>query len=465
MKKVNLYFIWIISMSILTTSCKDDALKDEKSGKVSHMNIANAKTLYITSHESISKLYGIKKSSMLRSMSETDGEIYEIEYFDEDSKPIEGKSPHYIYDAGDFLILFFKRSEGWLVEEEVCFVRKIDGVVFEIADDYIPSISGYNGLIFNSNVNKRSIYSNVVGDLDFINICYDKNDNFYYTAILCQNDGTCPHTLYRVPSISNAAINFKQISAESETVWGFCVDDAGNAIYGRAGGEWMRYVSNSGVISEPIPVIIRAKNSDYPLENYLFVWTGTDGIMSLKVERGEQFSDGSFTSHQTPKYYLMKMEDGQFIKKREVMLDFSNSSPSSYNVFYINRRVLYSHYNGSTTTLVDISNESSYCEIPCSVKANAVINDKLYNFNAESFSLTHIDVDNGATTLIYDLDKSLLSDFHIACIIDVTESGITFSAYRLSDNTYIVARINSDNIVTILQDNSGKVSAITSLNP
>ena len=122
-------------------------------------------------------------------------------------------------------------------------------------------------------------------------------------------------------------------------------------------------------------------------------------------------------------------------------------------------------HNGNTSTLVDISSENLYCEIPCSVKANAVINDKLYNYNAESFSLTHIDGDNGATTLIFDLDKSLLSDFHIACIIDITESSITFSAYRLSDNTYIVAKINSDNIVAILQDNSGKVSAITSLNP
>ena len=460
MKKVTLFLIWILSTSILIPSCKDDDIKGEKSGKLSRMNIADAKMLYITSHESVSKLFGIKKSSILISMYETNDEIYEIEYFDENSEPIEDKAPHYIYDAGDFLIFFFKKVDGWLVEEEVCFVRKIDGKVFEVPNDYIPSLSGYNKLIFNSNINKRSVYSNRISDLDFLNICYDKDNNFYYTAISCQDDGTCPHTLYCVPSISNAAINFKQVSAESETVWGFCVDNTGNAIYGRAGGEWMRYVSNDGIISEPIPVIIRAQNSDYPLEVYLFVWAGTDGIMSLKEERGEQFPDGSFTSHQTPKYYLMKMENGKFINKREIMLDFKNSLPSSYNVFYVDKKIFYSHYN----VLVEISNENSYREIPCSVKANTVINDKLYNFNIESFSLTHINTDNGATTLIFNLDKSVLSDYHIAYIMDVTESSVTFGAYRLSDRMYFVAKINLDNSVTMLQDNSGEVSAITFLN-
>lgn len=456
--------IGVLMASIIFSSCTDNDNdgKDSK-GSFTRMNIEGAKTLFISSSNSGAKMYGIKKSS-LKSTSGSE-EIYEINYLDENDKPIEDKIPNYIYDAGDFLVVFFKKVSGWVVEEEVYFVRKTDGRVYEVPDEYFPSLDEYNELMFNSNINKRRFrHTNTINDLDFLNICYDKYNNFYYKAIRCLSNGECPQILYRVSSISHAAINFKQVSAENEKVWGFCVDDAGNIIYSRAGGEWMRYISADGIIGEPIPVIIRT-NWDAPVSAYKFIWKGANGIMALFTVWGEYDSDGWYSSYPKSRHYLMKLENGKFVKVREISLELSNNYPSSYNVFYVQGKVIYSHYFGNSATLVDISGENSYREIPCSVEANIVINDKLYNFDNNTFSLTYIDIDNGATTPVFTLDKSVLSDYFIRCIMDVTESSIVFGAYRLSDNINVVAKIELGNVLTILQSNSGEISVITTLNP
>ncbi|MDR2146307.1 MAG: hypothetical protein LBE91_07610 [Tannerella sp.] len=465
MKKANLFLIWIFSISVIATSCREDIVKDsggEKTGKLARMNIADAKLLFITSGESGVKLYGVKNSSLLKSTSEMSDEIYEIEYLDENGKPVEDKIPRSIYDAGDFLIVFFREVDGWVVAEEAYFVRKADGAVYEVPNEYIPSSDGYNELIFNSNVNRQGF--KYPGNGDFLNISFDGNDNFYYTAIRCLSSGECPHILYRVSSISNSGIDFRQVSAENETVWGFCMDDAGNSIYCRAGGEWLRYVSADGNMGEPIPVITRT-GWDAPVSVYRFVWNGTDGIMALLAVWGEYDSEGWYNAYPENRHYLMKLKNGQFEKTREISLDFSRNFPSSYNVFYVQGKVIYSHYSGSSTILVDISGENSYREIPCPVGANIVINGKLYNFDENTFSLTHINIDNGTATPVFALNKSVLNDYVISCIMDVTESSITFGAYRLSDKMNVVAKIGLDNVPVILQSNSGEVSLVAPLNP
>jgi hypothetical protein len=53
--------------------------------------------------------------------------------------------------------------------------------------------------------------------------------------------------------------------------------------------------------------------------------------------------------------------------------------------------------------------------------------------------------------------------------MDVTESSVTFTAYRLSllgqNQKPVVVKIGLDNVVTVLQDNSGEISNIVLLNP
>ena len=450
--------IGVLVSSIIFSGCKND--DGGSKSKFTRMNIKDAKTLFIASSNSGSKMYGVKNSS-LKSTSEGD-EIYEISYLDENDKPIEEKIPNCIHDAGDFLIVIFSERFS---EPDAYFVKKSDGSVYKIPDEYFPSINGNNELFFNQNTNiRRFRYTNFINDFDFLNFCYDKDKNIYYTITICPGIGACPQILYKVSSITSASINFKQVSNENDNVWGYCIDDNGNLIY--SSGEHMRYVSANGSIGNPIPIIVRQKYGDFPLEIYRFVWAGTDGIMSLKEETAEQLPDGGIiVSSEYPRYFLMKMENGQFVKKREITLDFSKGYPSSYNVFYVHGKVIYSHYYGSTATLVDISNENSYREIPCSVEANIVINGELYHFDRNTFSLTHINIDNGTTTQIFTLDKSVLNDYIIACIMDVTENDILFGAYRLSDQMRVVAKIEKGNVFTILQSNSGNVSVIMPLNP
>jgi len=48
--------------------------------------------------------------------------------------------------------------------------------------------------------------------------------------------------------------------------------------------------------------------------------------------------------------------------------------------------------------------------------------------------------------------------------MDVTENGVLFCAHRFSDKMNVVANIEVDNVLTILQSNSAEVSVIMPLN-
>ena len=124
---------------------------------------------------------------------------------------------------------------------------------------------------------------------------------------------------------------------------------------------------------------------------------------------------------------------------------------------------MYSYFFEGTAILVDISSMDSYREILCAVEANIVIDDKLYNFDKETFSLTHINIENGATTPVFNLDMSPLNGYVNISIMEVTESGVLFAAHRVSDRINVVAKIDLDNEFTILQSNSGMISVITTL--
>ncbi|MDD4800997.1 MAG: hypothetical protein PHD28_08225 [Proteiniphilum sp.] len=116
-----------------------------------------------------------------------------------------------------------------------------------------------------------------------------------------------------------------------------------------------------------------------------------------------------------------------------------------------------------TGGIVDLSNEESYRETPCSVQANMVINNLLYHFDKNSFALKRVNIEDGTTTHVFKLDRARLEGYTVAHILDVSITGILLGAYRLSDKHYLLARMNTDNEITILQDMPGEVSLFTSL--
>lgn len=463
MKTTYIYFVGILGVFLALLSCQDKIGEDNASGKLARMNIDGAKLLFIASENATSTLYGVKNASSLRSSSTGEEQVFEVEYYDNEGKTIKGKTPIYLKDAGDYLVALFKRTGGSSTEE-VYLVRKKDGRVFEVPEDYNPSLSGNNGLFFNKSMNERTTRFNYLNsDWDFLEFQFDGAYNLYFTAVHCLASGDCPHVLHRVTPASNGELTIKPLSVENETVWGHCVDSKGNALYGLAGGEWMRYVGASGEMSERIPTV-RKTYGDYPIYTCNFVWNGTEGLMALYTFTGEyDESTDTFTSFPENKYFLMTWQNGAFVKARELDLPFRNNLPSSNNMFYVDGKMLYSHYHEGVTTLVDLSSPSAYREIPTSLQANCVIGGKLHHFDRNAFSLTRIDDKDGSTTPVYTLNKSLIDGYILAYIMDVTEEGILFGAYRLSDKLVVMAKIDKENGLTILQGNSGEVSVITVL--
>ena len=98
-----------------------------------------------------------------------------------------------------------------------------------------------------------------------------------------------------------------------------------------------------------------------------------------------------------------------------------------------------------------------------SVQPNMVVDDQLAYFDHRTLSCTLINIDTGETFLLYDLDESKLSDYRIDRIINVTESGVVFSAQKFSDSNYVIAKIGLDNVVTIQKNTEGIVTVFVPL--
>ena len=115
--------------------------------------------------------------------------------------------------------------------------------------------------------------------------------------------------------------------------------------------------------------------------------------------------------------------------------------------------------------MIDVSNESSYRKIPCTVVPDVVVNDRLYSHNfyeqgEDSFSLTYIDIETGESSLIYELKRP--DNYENFTVCGVSESEVTFIAIRLSDGEKVLAKMGLDNEVSIQQE-SARIIAIVPL--
>jgi len=426
MKKINQIFALFALM--LITSCVDKEVNDDISksgGTFTRMNIDEANTLFIASSNSASKMYGFKQSSS--KSSGMDDEIFEIKYFDENEEPVEKNNPDFIYDAGDFIYVFFLGLDG----SEGYFVKKSDGSVYPIPLEYCPPMRS-------GNYEQKNQLFRFFGLIQF-----DKNKNIYYPA-------PSQTTLLKVTSVALPTIRFSEVSMENDIPTGFCVDEEGQIIYTyrpeNASAENARCRKPDGSFVD-LPI------DDYEAGRVRCFWKGTDGLLY-----GFAQADGEVS--------LIKTQDGQIAKIRNVHHDillYGLDKFSAKNVFEVQGKIIYCIRAGNHSDfwyLIDISNESTYKETPCTVQPNMIVNDQLCYFDDETFSCTLINVDNGETSLLFDLDETKLNDYDIDKIMMVTETGVVFSAVHVSDNKNVVAKIGLDNTVAVQQTIEGKVSVV-----
>ena len=431
-------------MMVSLFSCDSDSDSDsDNRGSFTRMDIENASTLFVASSKDVSKIYGIRKAP-LKSDNQADDEIYEIRYLDEDGNEVEKNNPCHIFDAGDYIIVCFGSTSSF---SECYFVKKADGLIYEIPYTHFPHLVGnkyhWSDLFFSS--------------IDKIQL--DKNKNVYYTTY--QKSSPHKKTLFKASSITST-LQFEEISAVNDDVCGFNVDEQGSIFYmtDYSNDYKMRYRNTDGSF-----VTLSRENSNGNI--ILCVWIGVDGEMYGILEKMVD------ETRINTKSYLVKVEnDGQIAELREISQDICHrgstvGSPFSLkNVFYVQGKIInsgiYPYKDGGY--LANISDESSYSEIPCAVAANTVFDDQLYYFDENTFSCTHIDISSGQTSLLYDLDESKLGNFDIDNIMNISESGVTFSGIQLSNGQYIIAKLGIDNSVTIQQNIAGQIISILPIN-
>jgi len=445
----SIFVIAALAISATFTSC--DKNKDKESGTPKRMNIDEAKSLFIASSNSGSKIYGIKSSSSTKSTSEMDGEIFEISYLDESGNTVVKDNPRHIYDAGDFIIVCFGGNNMTPVPHEAYFVNKSNGLIYAIPQDKLPFV-----YLEEYDISPARFLG------CFSKVQLDRYGNVYYIGL-----PETKKTLYKVTPVASSAINITQVSVVNDWVVCFLLDGVDNILY---------YGSKSN--SESVFRYRKASDGSFVSytkfweEHRSKIWTGTDGIMyEITFDRHHNMVEtGPGLRVEYTKVSFMKMQDGQSssIIQEDIVEGFISGF---YGFFVQGRIILLSRGHGINNYLIDVSDESSYKIVPCSIQTNLpfedkflVVEDKLCYFNYDTFSYTLIDIDTGQTSLLYSFDKSKLGNYDVDQIISVTESGIVFSAAQLSDGKYVVAKLDTNGTVTIQQTIEGTVSVVLPLN-
>ena len=441
-------FLIIACCALMAVFCGCQKEKGGENVTPARMNIDEAKSLFIASSTSGSKVYGVKKSST-KSTAGMDGEIFEISYLDNTGNPIVKEHPRHIYDAGNFVIVCFGDKETFLLREAY-FVNKSNGLIYAIPQDKLPLV------YLEEYDNSPAMF---MGRLNKVQL--DRDGNVYYVGV-----PETRKTLYKVSAVTSSAINITQVSAVNDYVVFFCVDSEGNILY-------------SGSKNNSESVIRYRKASDGSLVSYTQfweehkrkVWTGTDGVMyEINTDPHYMMVEAENGHVEYTKISFMKMQDGQ--PSDIIQEDIVEGRVMNFYGFYVQGRIiLLSRVHGTKNYLIDVSNESSYKIIPCSIETNLpfedkllVVEDKLCYFNYDAFSYTLIDIDTGQTSLLYSFDKSKLGNYDVDQIMSVTESGVVFSAIQLTDGKYVVAKLDTNGTVTIQQTIEGTVSVVMPLN-
>jgi len=429
------FFLIIVCCALMAVFC---GCQKDTDGTFARMNINEAKSLFIASSGSGSKIYGVKKSS-LKSTSSMDDEIYEIGFFDKSGKQIIKENPRHIFDAGNFIIVCFGGNNQENYPEEAYFVNKSNGLIYAIPQDKLPVIYSYEHIfaglpeMFMKRLNKVQL---------------DKYGNVYYV-------GGSPgiiNTLYKVSPLTSSVINITQFCVVNDDVRFFCVDYEGNILYRaiKNSYEWVhryRKAADGSFVNYEIDLQMMYNDIGHQ------VWTGTDGVMyEINIEMP-----------MNNRVFIMKMQDG---KSNVIIEDLVDENVCRLSGFYVQGRIILVLYNciGTNNYLMDVSSESSYKKVSCSLQPNMVVDDKLCYFDNDTYSCTLIDIDTGQTSLLYSFDKSKLGNYDVDKVMSVTESGIVFSAAQLSDGKYVVAKLDTNGTITIQQIIEGTVSVVLPLN-
>lgn len=424
-----IYLVFGLSIITINSCSKDDGNINTKTinGNLSSISIQNTKSLFISSSKTGNKLYGVKSSSISGKSSLTTEDIFEIKYFNSAGEEIQKSNPAYIYNLKDFIVLGF--GADFLINsgfEEAYLIKKSDGKVFEIPKNYMPHVVGNKYSYLDQYLNTKN------------KIQEDNNNNIYYT--------TYPNKkILKVSLNTPSSLQFEEISAVNDNVYGFCVNGKGDIHYGYYDSDTQNYKyryrkSEGNFLNATFPQYIHNDR----------IWTGTDGQMYGAKMKTENDS------------YLGKIQDGSFLEIKQLKMNLNDWKFG--DVFNVKGKIIYTYYEYNPNNFFNLSNEIEFSEISCLVKANYVINDDLYNFEKTTFILTIINISNGSTSVVYDLDETKLSNYDIDKIINVDQNGVTFSAVDLNNGQYVVAKISTNNVVEIQKTITGQITTITSIN-
>lgn len=419
---LGIYLVFGFTIIALNSCSKHEDTINEKNinSNLSSITIQNTKSLFISSSSTGNKLYGVKSSS-------TTEDIFEIKYLNSTGEEVQKSNPAFIYNLKDFIVLGF--GANYLINsgfEEAYLIKKSDGKVFEMPKNYMPHVVG----------NKYSYLDQYLNTKDKIQ--EDNNNNIYYTTYPNQK-------ILKVSLNTPSSLQFEEISAVNDNVYGFCVNGKGDIHYGYYDSNTQnykyRYRKSEG----------NFVNATFPQSQYYNrIWIGTDGqIYGAKMNTAEDSFFG-------------KIQDGRFSEIKQSKMNINDWKFG--DVFNVKGKIIYTYYDYNPNKFFNISNEMEFSEIPCSVKANYVINNNLYNFEKATFVLTLINISDGSTFVYYDLDETKLVNYDIDKIINVDQNGVTFSAVDLNNGQYVVAKISTNNAVEIQKTIAGLITTVTPIN-
>lgn len=403
---VQVVFIFCIASLI---GCEEDS-KPFKVGKQAKLNISGASGVVVYNENANNGGRIATQGTNLYKITE-EGSIEQVKFVYEDGTETDPNAIDQIrvddfYNVNHNYFVLEGHFSAWdtlgnYVGYSALLVRKNDGAIF----DFKPHYTVYNGEVYpiSGDIGRKFFFEDNVG-------------NFYYlngAGIVIKIDVSNPDKLFRTEYLP---------SGQSTTQ--FAVDIEGNCIYKT--NEGFRLRKKSGGIF------------DFQTEgvNINQFWRGVNGKI--------YFSAG-------PTISVLNVEDGEVSWNSVASDPYLNIGSGYYKIDKSNSVVFISLYNHSHWEFFEESNQLVQFDLPDLSWNTKIIYSDNYYYLSEGVNLYKVSLEDHSFENILDPGK-----YEVYTMSADNDDNLQISALRFSDGKKIIAEINAQNELTIIDEEQDK---------
>ena len=431
MKRKILLFVLCVCIGLVSCSHESDG-RPAGADALKYLDIADAKTLYISSADAASRSARNASTSQKMFKITESGYVEEVKYLDENKNEISiSQQPAVIQPVNDDYIFV---GFGWRDSIHSSYlVRKSDGAVFDMTKVGNP-VGGSNGY-----VNAPMFIT-------------DKNNNLYFLAWDSQNMYS-GRIVVKINLNGNSFLSSSIVSASTDYVGCFDVDWNGNVIY------------SGGTKDNATDSVERIKKTNGSFENFALdcdfdrSWLGLDGNFYYMSSELKEVYDGIGGFEYYPAIKKMTIDDSYKTNYEFCSYDTDSNFfwRNSYERVVIKNKLL---FIGSDILEVDGDGTSISMK---KIALDGLNMQSVWDVTSTENFYYIFGTDTTAQKFLIRVDPTEHSyinilpsdDYDVFSFTASETDGITFNALRMSDGKKVLGQVGLDGGAVRILDEEG----------